>query len=114
MVSRILIRRRPGPQSGIGGRLATEGWTMRVTKLTIIGTTGVNKRPTFGQVTFADGRTYFWSRDVVDGGIVFSGSRRFFIGTPSAYSHSFSFFAPKRAAAVETYLAGLHVEGTAL
>jgi hypothetical protein len=48
---------------------------LAITTLRVIATTGANKRPSYGEATFDDGRTYAWLV-LPSGAIAFTGERK--------------------------------------
>ena len=76
---------------------------LTVTKLRVIATRGENRRPSFGDVIFSDGKEYSWGRDP-DGEISFSGHKTYLADTTERHSVHFGFKSKKRAAILEEFL----------
>ena len=72
---------------------------MTVTKIHTFGTSGANKRPTCGDAWFADGQTYGWFIEPIDGAVWFSSHRK-----REGTWQRFSFQSAKRAAALRAQL----------
>lgn len=75
---------------------------MTITKLHVSATRGANRRPTCGDVFFADGKAYGWFTDPTDDSLWFSSHRRRASG---AVEH-FIFRSVPRAAALRAHLEG--------
>ena len=69
---------------------------MKVTKLYVASYRGVNKRPSSGDVWFADGKSYGWCLSQIDDEISFC--------VPVGETVFRHFRSPKRAEAIQTYL----------